>query len=73
MKQFRIIAIGIIIWIIGVSIYTLSFYIPILKDSEFQANILLSLGMLLVVWFGTKLFYRKKVAQLVFGWDSLSF
>tara|TARA_R110002096_G_scaffold319035_1_gene513305 strand:- start:1805 stop:2203 length:399 start_codon:yes stop_codon:yes gene_type:complete len=60
MKQFRIIVIGIIIWIIGVSIYTLSFYIPILEDPELQANIFLSLGMLPVVWFGTKLYYRKK-------------
>jgi hypothetical protein len=60
MKQFRIIGIGIIIWIIGVSIYTLSFYIPILEDSEFQANILLSLGILPVVWFGTKQYYRTK-------------
>jgi len=60
MKQFRIIAIGIIIWIIGVSIYTLSFYIPILEDSELQANIFLSLGILPVVWFGTRLYYRKK-------------
>ena len=43
MKQFRIIVIGIIIWIIGVSIYTLSFYIPILEDPELQANIFLFL------------------------------
>ncbi|WP_299336307.1 DUF5367 family protein [uncultured Psychroserpens sp.] len=60
MKQFRIIAIGIIIWIIGVSMYTASFYIPILEDLELQANILLSIGILPVVWLGTKLYYRKK-------------
>lgn len=60
MKQFRIIAIAILIWVIGVSIYSLSFYIPILEDQEFQANIFLSLGILPVVWFGTKLYYRKK-------------
>lgn len=60
MKKFRIITIGFIIWIIGVSIYSLSFYIPILKDLELQANILLSIGILPVVWFGTKRYYRKK-------------
>jgi hypothetical protein len=60
MKQFRILVIGIIIWIIGVSIYTLSFYIHILENPELQANIFLSLGILPVVWFGTKLYYRKK-------------
>ncbi|XCF07283.1 DUF5367 family protein [Tamlana crocina] len=60
MKQIRIIGIAIIIWIIGVSIYTLSFYIPILEDSELQANILLSLGILPVVWFGAKQYYKRK-------------
>lgn len=57
MKELRAIGIGIIIWIIGVSIYTISFYIPILKAPELQANILLSLGILPVVWFGAKLYY----------------
>ncbi|WP_299315400.1 DUF5367 family protein [uncultured Aquimarina sp.] len=61
MKQLRAIGIGIIIWIIGVNIYTISFYIPILEDPEFQANILLSLGILPVVWLGAKLYYRKKI------------
>lgn len=60
MKQLRAIGIGIIIWILGVSIYTVSFYIPILEDLELQANILLSLGILPIVWFGAKLYYRKK-------------
>jgi len=60
MKQIRAIGIGIIIWIIGVSMYTVSFYIPILEDPELQANILLSLGILPLVWFGAKLYYRKK-------------
>jgi hypothetical protein len=60
MKQIRAIGIGIIIWLIGVSMYTVSFYIPILEDPELQANILLSLGILPVVWFGAKLYYRKR-------------
>lgn len=60
MKLFRTIGIGIIIWILGVSIYTISFYISILENPELQANIFLSLGVLPVMWFGTKLYYRKK-------------
>lgn len=60
MKKLRAIGIGIMIWIIGVSIYTTSFYIPFLKDPELQANILLSLGILPVVWFGAKLYYRNQ-------------
>ncbi|WP_242121578.1 DUF5367 family protein [Aestuariivivens sediminicola] len=72
MKLFRTIGIGIIIWILGVSIYTISFYIPILENSELQANIFLSLGILPVVWFGTKLYYRKKSATKGY-WLGLAF
>ena len=60
MKLLKTISIGIIIWILGVSIYTISFYIPILEDSELQANIFLSLGILPILWLGTKLYYRNK-------------
>jgi hypothetical protein len=72
MKQLRTIGIGILIWITGVSIYTLSFYIPILEDPEFQANILLSLGILPVVWFGAKQYYKTKSAAKGY-WLGLAF
>ena len=72
MKHFRAIGIGIIIWILGVSIYTLSFYIPILKDPELQANILLSIGVLSIVWFGTKLYYKKENTKKGY-WLGLTF
>ena len=52
---------GIGIWIIGVTLYTLSFYIPILENAEQQANIWLSIIILPIVWFGSKLYYRKDV------------
>lgn len=60
MKHLRTISFGIIIWILGVSVYSVSFYIPILEDLELQANILLSLGILPIVWFASKLYYTKK-------------
>lgn len=56
----KTLSIGVLIWIIGVSLYSLSFFIPILKDATLQANLILSLGILPVVWFGTKLYYRGK-------------
>lgn len=59
MKQLRTIGIGIWIWIFGVCIFTLSFYIPFLKDPELQANLFLSLGVLPLNWYGAKLYYRK--------------
>jgi len=54
----RIAMIGIIIWIIGVGFYSLSFYIHILEDADLQANILLTLSVMPLVWFGTKAFYK---------------
>ena len=59
MKHVRAIGIGVVIWIIGVSLYTFSFYIPILENPELQANIFLSIGVVPLVWFGSKLYYRK--------------
>ena len=60
MQIVKTLVIGILIWIIGVSLYSLSFFIPILKDATLQANLILSLGILPVVWFGTKLYYKGK-------------
>jgi len=59
MKQLRAIGIGIIIWVIGVSIYTFSFYISILQDPELQANIFLFLGVLPLIWYGAKMYFKK--------------
>ena len=59
MTLLKAIGIGIIIWMIGITIYTVSFYIPLSEDLELQANILLSLGILPVVWHGAKLYYQK--------------
>ncbi|MEL6976180.1 MAG: DUF5367 family protein [Bacteroidota bacterium] len=58
MQIVRTLVIGILIWIIGVSLYSLSFFVPFLKDATLQANLILSFGILPVVWFGTKLYYR---------------
>ena len=56
----RIVIIGISIWILGVSMYLLSYYIPILKNPEFQANLFLMLAVIPLVWFGTKIYYQKQ-------------
>lgn len=59
MTLLKTIGIGIIIWIIGITIYSVSFYIPLSEDLELQANILLSLGILPVIWYGAKLYYQQ--------------
>lgn len=61
MKLFRTISIGILIWVIGVSLYALSYYIELLDDAEQQANIWLSIVIIPVVWFGAKLYYGSSI------------
>jgi hypothetical protein len=59
MNHVRAIGIGILIWIVGVSVYNLSFYLSILEDAQQQANMLLFLVVIPLVWFGAKQYYKK--------------
>lgn len=58
MKYTRVLFVGILIWIIGVSLYTFSYYVPLLENAEQQANIWLSIIIVPLVWLGSKLYYR---------------
>ncbi|WP_298417271.1 DUF5367 family protein [uncultured Kordia sp.] len=53
------IAYGILVWILGVTFYLISSYIPILENSAQQANIALVLGIIPSACLGTYLFYKK--------------
>lgn len=59
MKHVRAIVIGFIIWIIGVSVYNLSFTFSIIEDAQQQANMLLFIAVIPLVWFGTKQYYKQ--------------
>ena len=59
MKLARTIGFGLLIWIIGVMLYALSFYVQIIDNAEQQATIWLSIVIIPVVLFGTKLYYKK--------------
>ena len=72
MKLVRVIGIGIIIWIFGVSLYSLSFFIKVLDNPDLQANIVLASGILPLVWVGAKLYYRGKSTTEGY-WIGLSF
>ena len=58
MKLLRAVRAGTFIWIAGVSLYSLSFYVPLLEDVEQQSNMLLFLVVMPLVWFGAKLYYK---------------
>lgn len=48
-----------LIWVLGVSFYLLSFYVSILENLELQSNIILALGIIPSACLGTYLFYAK--------------
>tara|TARA_R110001583_G_scaffold100925_1_gene247182 strand:+ start:822 stop:1223 length:402 start_codon:yes stop_codon:yes gene_type:complete len=59
MKLARVISTGVLIWIVGVSLYASSYYVQLLENAEQQANIWLSIVIIPVVWLGAKLYYGK--------------
>lgn len=59
MKTQRAILIGIAIWIIAILFYTISYAIPILENQDTQANIVLFVVVMPLVWFGSYFYYKK--------------
>ncbi|MEH6537235.1 MAG: DUF5367 domain-containing protein [Psychroserpens sp.] len=59
MKTKRAILIGIAIWIIGVLFYSISHYAPIIEDADTQANIVLFVIVIPLVWLGCSYYYKK--------------
>lgn len=60
MKTIRAILVGVAIWILAVSAYTISFYVPILEDAELQANLVLMLTVIPLVWYGAAFYYKRE-------------
>ncbi len=52
-----------LIWILVVSFYLLSFSIPVLENSDLQSNIILALAIIPSASLGTYLFYKKHFRQ----------
>lgn len=59
MKTKRAIFTGMAIWITAILFYSISYYVPILKNADNQANIVLSIVVIPVVWIGTSFYYKK--------------
>ena len=58
MKTLKAILVGILVWVLGVSVFTLSYFIPVLEDLELQANILLALALIPFAWLGASIYYK---------------
>ena len=59
MKTRRAILTGIAIWIIAVLFYSMSYYVPLLNDVDSQANLVLFIVVMPLVWIGTAYYYKK--------------
>lgn len=60
MNILKTILVGAAIWLGGVSIYTISYFIPILKDVELQANVSLAIGLIPIAWFAAKFYFKNE-------------
>ena len=59
MKTTRAILTGTLVWILGVGVFTTSFYIPMINDLELQANIALALALAPLAILGARNFYYR--------------
>lgn len=59
MKIKRALLIGIAIWIIAILFYSISYYVPVLENAETQANLVLFVVVIPLVWLGCYFYYKK--------------
>ena len=59
MKTTRAILLGIAIWLIAILFYSISYAILVLEDLDEQANIVLFVVVMPLVWFGCYFYYKK--------------
>ncbi|MDL5514284.1 DUF5367 family protein [Arenibacter sp. M-2] len=58
MKIKRALLIGILIWIIAILFYSASYYVPIMENREAQANLVLFVVVIPLVWLGCAFYYK---------------
>ncbi len=58
-NQLSSIATAVLAWTLGVSIYLLSYTLPLLENPELQANLALAIGVIPCAALCTYLFYRR--------------
>lgn len=58
-KNLYSIVCAILVWILGVSFYLLSFFTPVLENPDLQSNIVIALAIIPSASLGTYLFYKK--------------
>lgn len=59
MKTKRAILLGIAIWIIAILFYSFSYYVSILESADTQANVVLFVVVMPLVWIACSFYYKK--------------
>lgn len=59
MKITRAILVGIGFWLFGVTLFNLSYEFPILNNPDQQANMVLFIVVIPLVWLGCRIYYRE--------------
>tara|TARA_R110002072_G_scaffold289032_1_gene455822 strand:+ start:1600 stop:1995 length:396 start_codon:yes stop_codon:yes gene_type:complete len=59
MKTTHAILLGIAIWIIAILFYSISYAIPILENPDTQANVILFIVVMPLVWIASSRYYKK--------------
>lgn len=59
MKTKRAILLGIAIWIVAILFYSISYHIPILENADTQANVVLFVAVMPLVWIACSIYYKK--------------
>lgn len=57
MNKVRAIITGVLVWTVAVTVFSISFFIPVMEDLELQANLMLALFLAPTVSVATGLFY----------------
>lgn len=69
MKTKRAILSGMFIWILGILFYSISYYVPIIESAESQANMVLFIVVIPLVWIASSFYYKedKKTHGILVG------
>lgn len=54
----RAILSALIVWVLGVSAYTASFFFDLMENPELQANLVLTIALIPIVFFGARFYYK---------------
>lgn len=60
MNTLKAILFGAMIWMGGVSIYAISYFMPLIENIELQANISLAIGLIPIAWFAARFYFKKE-------------